>query len=107
MRHTVIKIHHEARRPSRNVQDKRARNVGGVHAETFKHDLHHAFSISLGVRKGIREQSGILVRRNTEFVEEKCKIFSMSSQFTNICGTLVKRAVSAAKHLEPGTQRAP
>ena len=29
-----------------------------------------AFSISLGVRKSIREQSGILFRRNTEFVEE-------------------------------------
>ena len=27
VRHTVTKIHHEARRPSRNVQDKRARHV--------------------------------------------------------------------------------
>ena len=52
-----------------------ARNVRGVHEETLKHDLRHAFSISLGVQKGIREQSGILFRRNTEFEERVVQDF--------------------------------
>jgi len=43
----------------------------GVHVETLKHDLRHAFSGSLGVQKGVREQSGILFRRNTEFLVER------------------------------------
>ena len=104
-RHTVTKIHHEARRPSRSVQDTRARNVHGVHVETLKNDLRHALSVSLGVQKGVREQSGNLFRRNTECVVERVmQYFSMSFQFMNITGTLeVKRAVSAAKHLEPST----
>ena len=35
VRHTVTRIHHEARRPSRNVQDKQARHLHGVHVEVI------------------------------------------------------------------------
>ena len=109
MQHTIIEIHHEARRPSRDVPDKSARNVHGVHAESLQHDLRHTFSISLGVQEGVREHGGILFRRNTEFVEERVmQNFLLLSQFMNFSGTLeVKRAVSAAKHLVPSALHAP
>ena len=49
---TVTRIHHEARRPSRNVQDKLARHVHGLHVENLKHDLRHALWVSLGGSEG-------------------------------------------------------
>ena len=71
VRHTVTRIHHEARRPSRNVQDKLARHVHGVHVENLEHDLRHALSVSLEVQRNFREQNGILFIRNPEFVVER------------------------------------
>ena len=73
VRHTVTKIHHKARLPSRNVQrqDSLGRHVHGGHVENHKHDLCHAVSVSLGVQRNFREQSRILFRRNPEFVVER------------------------------------
>ena len=71
VQHTVNRIHHEARRPSRRVrrQDSLGRQDHGVHVENLKHDLRHTLSVSLGVQKGVRGQNGMFFRRNPEFVE--------------------------------------
>ena len=61
VRHTVTKIHHEARRPSRNVQDTLARHVHGGRFQRLKHGLRHALSVSLGVQKGVREHPEYMV----------------------------------------------
>ena len=68
--HTVTRIRHEARRPSRSVQrqDSLGRQVHGVHVEILKNDLRHALSVSLGVQKGVRGQNGMFFRRDPEFV---------------------------------------
>ena len=66
VRHTVTKIHHEARRPSRNVQ--RRDSLDGGHVESLKHDLRHALSVGLGVQKSVRGQNGMFFRCNPEFV---------------------------------------
>ena len=44
VRHTVTRIHHEARRWSRSVQrqDSLGRHVHGLHDVNLKHDLRHA-----------------------------------------------------------------
>ena len=70
VQHTVTRIHHEARRPSRSVQrqDSLGRQVHGVHVENLKNDLRHALSVSLGVQKGVRGQNGMFFRRTPEFV---------------------------------------
>ena len=70
VQHTVTRILHEARRPSRSVQrqDSLGRQVHGVHVEKLKHDLRHALSVSHGDQKGVRRQNGMFFIRNPEFV---------------------------------------
>ena len=60
VQHTVTRIHHEARRPSRCVQrqDSLGRQVHGVHDENLKDDLRHALSVSLGVQNKTGCSSG-------------------------------------------------
>ena len=69
VQHTVTRIHHEARRPSRNVQrqDRLGRHVRGGRFQRLKHGLRHALSVSLGVRG----QNGMLLRRILEFFVER------------------------------------
>ena len=61
--HTVTRIHHEARRPSRNVQrqDSLSRHVRGGRVENLKQDLRNALSVSLGVQKGALGQDGMFL----------------------------------------------
>ena len=65
VRHTVTRIHHEARRPSRSVQRQGClgRHVDGVHVANLKNDLRHTLSSSFGVQRNFHEQNGILFRR--------------------------------------------
>ena len=61
VQHTVTRIQHEARRPSRSVQ----RQVTLDRIERLKQEMRRALS----VRFWVRWQNGMLFKRNPEFVE--------------------------------------
>ena len=71
VRYTVIRIQHNAGRPSRSVQrqDRLGRHVRGGHVERLKHGQSHVLSVCCGVQN-IRERNGKPFRRQPELVVE-------------------------------------
>ena len=67
---TISRIHDDTSGTSRSVQrqDSLDGNVHGGGVEGLEHDLSHLLAVGLGVKRGLGQKNGVLLRGNTELV---------------------------------------
>ena len=72
MGHTITGIHNDTGRTTGGVQRQHGLD-GNVHrgdVERLEHDLGHAFTIRLGIERGLGQKHGVLLGGDTQFVVE-------------------------------------
>ena len=72
MRNTISRIHNNTSGTSRGVEGKHSLDSdvhsGGV--EGLEHDLGHLLSVGFGVKRGLSQEDGMLLRGNSQLVVE-------------------------------------
>ena len=72
MRNTISRIHDDTSGTSRGVKGEHSLDSdvhsGGV--ESLEHDLGHLLSVSFGVKRGLSQEDGVLLRGNSQLVIE-------------------------------------
>ena len=73
VRDTVALVKDDTRRTPRRIQrqDSLDADVHRRRVERLEHDLRHLLTVRLGVHLRPRQQDGVLLRRNTQLVEER------------------------------------
>merc|ERR1712183_603026 len=72
VRDTISRVHDDTSGTTRGIQgeDSLDGNVHGRRVEGLEHDLGHLLTVGLGVEGSLSEEDGLLLRGNTEFIEE-------------------------------------
>jgi len=70
--HTISRVHDNTSGTARGIQgeDSLDGNVHGRRVEGLEHDLGHLLTVSLGVEGSLSQENRLLLRGNTELVEE-------------------------------------
>merc|ERR1711892_924893 len=69
---TISRIHDNTGGTARGIEgeDSLDGNIHSRHVEGFKHDLCHLLTVSLGVKRSLSQEDGLLLRSNTELIIE-------------------------------------
>merc|ERR1712061_141600 len=69
---TITRVHDHASGTARGIEGKDSLdgNIHGGHVEGLEHDLSHLFTVSLGVKRSLSKEDGLLLGGNTEFIVE-------------------------------------